>query len=98
MLQQNCSSSAFADQYLFYCSIILWFGWIGFNVGSALTGSRDRGFTLLALAGVNTVLSGGAAGLTSLLYHYRYLDRITGEPFFDLRFAMMGSLCGLAAM
>jgi ammonium transporter, Amt family len=79
-------------------SIILWFGWIGFNMGSALMGDPERGYTLVALTGVNTVLSGGTAGVTSLLYHYRYLDRTTGEPFFDLRYAMLGSLCGLAAM
>ncbi|GKY91462.1 ammonium transporter Amt3 [Mayamaea pseudoterrestris] len=79
-------------------TIILWFGWIGFNMGSALMGDRDRGFTLVSLTGVNTVLSGGTAGITSLLWHYRYLDRTTGEPFFDLRYAMLGSLCGLAAI
>lgn len=78
--------------------IILWFGWIGFNMGSALLGDRDRGYRLVSLAGVNTVLSGGTAGVTSVFYNYYYLDRHTGEPHFDLRYAMLGSLCGLAAM
>jgi Amt family ammonium transporter len=67
-------------------------------MGSALVGDPSRSVTLLALAGVNTTLSGGVAGLTSLLWHYYMLDRYTGEPYFDLKYAMNGSLCGLVSI
>mgnify|MGYP006297364455 CR=1 FL=1 len=67
-------------------------------MGSALMGDRERSYTLVALTAVNTTLSGGTAGLTSLLLNYYLLDKYTGEPYFDLKHAMYGSLCGLAAV
>jgi ammonium transporter, Amt family len=79
-------------------TIILWFGWYGFNAGSALiTDSTDRDH-LLSLCAVNTTLSGGMAGLTALFANYFWLERRLGEPVFDLVVAMNGSLGGLVAI
>ena len=66
-------------------TFILWFGWYGFNCGSALLTGVAWSNSTVALAGVNTTLAGGVAGITSLLYHYHRLDRCTGEPYFDLK-------------
>ncbi len=78
-------------------TIILWFGWYGFNAGSALiTNSPDRA-QLLSLCAVNTTLCGGTAGLTALFVNLFWLERRSGEPIFDLVVAMNGALGGLVA-
>ena len=71
----------------------------GFNAGSALVAyaSQDRSL-LTALCGVNTTLAAGAAGIAALFAHLLILERTTGEPFFDLKFAMNGVLAGLASI
>jgi Amt family ammonium transporter len=79
-------------------TIILWFGWYGFNAGSALLTDSKEMDRLLALCAVNTTLSGGMAGLTALFVNYYVLERRTGEPIFDLVVAMNGSLGGLVAI
>jgi len=79
-------------------SFILWFGWYGFNSGSALIApTSDRG-QLVALSAVNTTLSGGMAGIVALFVNLVILERRLGEPIFDLRMAMNGSLSGLVAI
>ena len=79
-------------------TFVLWFGWYGFNSGSALIApSHERG-KLVALSAVNTTLSGGMAGLTALFVNMFILERQLGEPIFDLRMAMNGSLSGLVAI
>jgi Amt family ammonium transporter len=50
------------------------------------------------LAGVNTTLSGGTAGIVALFLNLFLLERFTGEPYFDLKYAMNGSLSGLVAV
>ena len=52
----------------------------------------------MALAATNTTLAGGAAGLSALFLHLWYLERYTGEPYFDVKKAMNGSLAGLVAI
>jgi Amt family ammonium transporter len=79
-------------------TIILWFGWYGFNCGSALTGTGDEIATVVALAGVNSTMSGGTAGIVALFVNLYLLERYTGEPYFDLKYAMNGSLSGLVAI
>lgn len=79
-------------------TLTLWFGWYGFNAGSALTTNSLHRDKLTALAAVNTTLAGGMAGLVALFVNYVYLERATGEPVFDLARAMNGSLAGLVAI
>jgi len=77
----------------------LWFGWYGFNAGSALTDISNPNMAQnAALAGVNTTLSGGSAGITALFLNLWILERYTGEPYFDLKYAMNGALSGLVAI
>jgi len=79
-------------------TFILWFGWYGFNGGSALLSDSRNAHEVVALAAVNTTLSGGTAGIVALMANLWYLERYTGEPFFDLKYAMNGSLAGLVAI
>jgi len=80
-------------------AFILWFGWFGFNGGSALSTVpyENRG-SVAALASANTALSAGMGGLTALFVNLWLLERYTGEPFFDLKYAMNGTLSGLVAI
>lgn len=77
---------------------MLWFGWYGFNAGSALTFDKENIYDFVALAGVNTTLSGGTAGLVALFFNLILLERYTGEAYFDSKYAMNGALSGLVAI
>jgi Amt family ammonium transporter len=79
-------------------TLILWFGWYGFNIGAALLLDVPSSDNIAALAAVNTTLSGGTAGIVALFFNLWYLDKRTGEAYFDLKFAMNGCLCGLVAI
>jgi hypothetical protein len=79
-------------------TFILWFGWYGFNCGSALLSTAPNAGLIAALCGVNSTLAAGFAGITALLGNLWYLERYTGEPYFDLKYAMNGTLSGLVAI
>jgi ammonia channel protein AmtB len=53
---------------------------------------------VLALAGVNTTLAGGTAGIVALFANLYVLERYTGEPYFDVKYLMNGALSGLVAI
>ncbi|MGE5591214.1 MAG: ammonium transporter [Bacillota bacterium] len=69
-------------------TMILFFGWFGFNAGSTLSGSDLR----LAVVAVNTMLAGAAGGLTALLY----VKARSGT--FDVPMMCNGALAGLVAI
>lgn len=79
-------------------TFILWFGWIGFNVGPVITVDSPDVLGKAGLVMVNTTLSGGTAGIAGLFFNLWLVERRTGEPIFDLQFAMNGSLAGLVAI
>jgi len=79
-------------------TLILWFGWYGFNAGSAVDIESDLKPLVTAIATVNTTLSAAAAGVTALLINVLYTERMTGEAIFNLSAAMNGCLSGLAAI
>jgi len=79
-------------------TLILWFGWYGFNAGSAVDIESDLKPLVTAIATVNTTLSGAAAGVTALLVNVLYTERMTGEAVYNLSTAMNGCLSGLAAI
>jgi len=67
---------------------ILAFGWFGFNAGSTLAGGDLR----IGVVAVNTMLAGGAAAFTSMMYMwFRY-----GKP--DISMSANGLLAGLVAI
>mmetsp|Transcript_25419 Transcript_25419/g.42258 ORF Transcript_25419/g.42258 Transcript_25419/m.42258 type:complete len:569 (+) Transcript_25419:95-1801(+) len=80
-------------------TFILWFGWYGFNPGSALilTTTLNTG-PVAALAAVNTTISAAVAGTTALFTNLFVEERTTGEAKFDLLSLMNGCLGGLVAI
>jgi ammonium transporter, Amt family len=74
-------------------TIILFFGWFGFNPGSSLAfigGGRE----LAVLAAVNTLLAGAAGGMSSMFY--MWLWGPTKKP--DPGLSVNGILAGLVAI
>lgn len=70
-------------------ALILWFGWYGFNPGSAL-GMGNNG--LVGLVAVNTTLAGCAGAIVAVLV----MVARTGK--WDLPFALNGALAGLVGI
>lgn len=79
-------------------TMVLWFGWFGFNPGSALLLDNDHVGEIAANAAVATALSGAAGGISALFTNLFIEERRTGEPHFSLVMAMNGSLAGLVAV
>jgi ammonium transporter, Amt family len=76
----------------------LWFGWYGFNPGSALFTSSATTGGVAALAAVNTTL-GACAGAVGAMFTGTIVDYFSsGYTTYDLTYAMNGCLTGLAAI
>jgi Amt family ammonium transporter len=79
-------------------TMILWFGWFGFNPGSTLGlggGAPEGVGTFASWAGlitINTTLGGAAGGLLSMFFQFFR----TGK--WDLTYALNGTLAGLVAI
>ena len=79
-------------------TFILWFGWYGFNPGSALAVANGDSAAVAGLCAVTTTLS-AAAGCVSALFAdtlFEYLS--TGEASYELTMAMNGALGGLVGI
>ena len=70
-------------------TMILWFGWYGFNPGSTL-GTANTG--LIGLITLNTTLGAGSGALASLFYQYKRSGK------WDLAYCLNGSLAGLVGI
>ena len=70
-------------------TFILWFGWYGFNVGSAL-GAND--VNVLGLVAVNTTLA-ATAGALGAMFHTYFITKN-----WNVSFILNGSLAGLVAI
>lgn len=68
-------------------TLLLWFGWIGFNGGSTLAFSED-----VAKIVLNTMLAGAAGGVFALIYTWMKEGQAHCEPLFN------GGLAGLVAI
>mmetsp|Transcript_23431 Transcript_23431/g.55484 ORF Transcript_23431/g.55484 Transcript_23431/m.55484 type:complete len:601 (+) Transcript_23431:186-1988(+) len=80
-------------------TMILWFGWFGFNPGSALLiENQDHFGEVAANAAVATALSGASGGICALFTQLWWEERMTGEPKFVIQMAMNGALSGLVAV
>lgn len=79
-------------------TFLLWFGWYGFNCGSALIVDNENASNVVALVAANTTL-GGASGCISALFLSAILnERRTGEYVFDVTYSMNGTLTGLVSI
>lgn len=79
-------------------AFLLWFGWFGFNAGSAIDVDSDLSLPVIAAAVTNSTLAGSAAAITSLFLNLIIQERLTGEPKYRLSSAMNGALTGLASI
>lgn len=70
-------------------TMILWFGWYGFNPGSTL-GAGNTG--LIGLVTLNTTLGAGAGAMVSMIVQYFRSGK------WDLGYTLNGSLAGLVAI
>jgi Amt family ammonium transporter len=79
-------------------TFILWFGWYGFNPGSALVIANSGSAQVAGLCAVTTTIS-AAAGCVSAMFTDTIVDNMkTGEVTYDLTMAMNGALAGLVAI
>ncbi|MCB0165661.1 MAG: ammonium transporter, partial [Anaerolineae bacterium] len=74
-------------------TVILFFGWFGFNPGSAL-GIQGAFIDLVSLAAANTLMAGAAGGLSAMLY--MWLISPVKKP--DPALSVNGVLAGLVAI
>jgi Amt family ammonium transporter len=80
-------------------TLILWFGWYGFNAGSAIDPTSSQFNTrAVSTAVVNTTLAGAAGGVSALFMNYFLEERKTGEPVYNLLYGMNGSIAGLVSI
>jgi Amt family ammonium transporter len=74
-------------------TVILFFGWFGFNPGSSLS-FTGAGANLAILASINTLLAGAAGGMAAMVYMWRFGP--TRKP--DPGLSVNGILAGLVAI
>lgn len=79
-------------------AFILWFGWYGFNTGSALSITGPYQDQVISLVAVNTTLAAASACVAALGANYLHDERKTGEGSFSLTHAMNGTLGGLVSI
>ena len=79
-------------------TFILWFGWFGFNPGSALAIANQGSADTAALCAATTTIA-AASGCVSAMFTDTIIDMMaTGEASYDLTMAMNGALAGLVAI
>ncbi|GAX11926.1 ammonium transporter, Amt family [Fistulifera solaris] len=79
-------------------TLILWFGWYGFNSGSALAIANEDSAAVASLSAVTTTLAGASACVSALFTDSILESMATGETSYDLTMAMNGGLGGLVAV
>jgi ammonium transporter, Amt family len=79
-------------------TFILWFGWYGFNPGSALLIGNSTSAQVSALCAVTTTLAAAAGCVTAMFTDSLLEMRHSGEVSYDLTMAMNGCLGGLVAV
>jgi Amt family ammonium transporter len=79
-------------------TFILWFGWFGFNPGSALMIANPASAETAALCACTTTIA-AASGCVTAMFTDTILDAMkTGEASYDLTMAMNGALGGLVGI
>lgn len=78
-------------------AFILWFGWYGFNPGSALM-VMNGASAIVARCCVTTTLGGAAGGLTTLFTQMLIEYKCSGKVVWDVMVTTNGALGGLVAI
>jgi Amt family ammonium transporter len=78
-------------------TMILWFGWYGFNPGSALLLGLDHSSGVASHAALTTTLAAACGAITALFTNAAIAWKLTNEFHLDLVRAMNGALSGLVA-
>lgn len=79
-------------------TFILWFGWYGFNPGSALMIANPDSAQTAALCAVTTTIAAACGCVTAMFTDTVLEGMSTGETTYDLTMAMNGALGGLVAI
>jgi|Transcript_8762 Amt family ammonium transporter len=79
-------------------TFILWFGWYGFNPGSALAIANEGSAATAALCAVTTTLAAACGCVSAMAFDSFMESKKTGETSYDLTMAMNGALGGLVAI
>lgn len=79
-------------------TFILWFGWYGFNPGSALAIANAESAATAALCAATTTIAAAAACVSSMFTACALEYMSTGEVQYDVTMAMNGCLGGLVAI
>mmetsp|Transcript_13372 Transcript_13372/g.31466 ORF Transcript_13372/g.31466 Transcript_13372/m.31466 type:complete len:302 (-) Transcript_13372:1853-2758(-) len=79
-------------------TFILWFGWFGFNPGSALAIDNSGSAHTAALCAVTTTLAAASGCVSAMALDSVMEARVSGEVSYDLTMAMNGALGGLVAI
>ena len=79
-------------------TFILWFGWYGFNPGSALLISNPGAAAVAGLCAVTTTVAAAAGCVTAMFFDTIIEMMKTGEASYDLTMAMNGALGGLVGI
>jgi Amt family ammonium transporter len=76
-------------------TLILWFGWFGFNAGSTLSMSGDN-VNLAAYVSVNTMIAASSGGIVTFLLRSKFIGK--GKHNYDVGAMCNGILAGLVAI
>mmetsp|Transcript_14199 Transcript_14199/g.28647 ORF Transcript_14199/g.28647 Transcript_14199/m.28647 type:complete len:449 (-) Transcript_14199:66-1412(-) len=79
-------------------TFVLWFGWYGFNPGSALAITPSGYGDVAALCAVTTTLAAATGAVTAMFTDTILGQMKTGEAEYDLTYAMNGCLGGLVGV
>jgi Amt family ammonium transporter len=79
-------------------TFILWFGWFGFNPGSALVIDNPDSAATAALCAVTTTISAATGCATAMFFDSVIEAKKSGQASYDLTMAMNGALSGLVAI
>jgi Amt family ammonium transporter len=79
-------------------TFILWFGWYGFNPGSALKIANSSSATVASLCAVTTTLAAASGCVTAMFTDTIIQRKLEGETQYDLTMAMNGALSGLVGI
>jgi ammonium transporter, Amt family len=79
-------------------TFILWFGWYGFNPGSALKIDNPDSSATSALCAITTTIAAACGCATAMFFDSLMDAHASGEVSYDLTMAMNGALAGLVGI